>query len=356
MNVLDSFDEWLASDGPVAVTMIEPLEPVLGKGAVVFPPTFAPNEEEKAPIEEKAPYYVIDETSQGKMAIVDTVGSQANRLEPLFKQKPYSELVPQAVVKVGAREVNLLDAGHRAADALVRFSSHKSALSDAFRAMSERGNATKLAKLAPTSLVFGVWDSRDTGVKVPRLVGATVRAYGVERLSRSAQYFSAFEKVETEMLGQTQKFLSGEGLSDAPAGRSPGGVLAREVRRESVLNLVALRALAGDSSKGTKTLQRYVLGLALVALTAPLELFLREGCLLVPSRAEKPVRELVSRHGERNPFAVDAGSALEFARAAAEAFGVGPRWGDVTFEAGLVKAVAEKKSEQTKAKKPKTVA
>lgn len=132
--------------------------------------------------------------------------------------------------------------------------------------------------------------------------------------------------------------------------------MAKRVRRESVLNLVALRALAADSPEGTRALQRYVLGLALVALTAPLELFLREGCLLVPSRAEKPVRELVSRHGDRSPFAVDAGSALEFAQAAAEAFGVGPAWGDVTFEVGLVKAAAEKKSEQAKAKKPKTVA
>ena len=42
MSVLEQFDPWLAPDGPVAVTMREPLEPVLGKGAVIFPPTFAP--------------------------------------------------------------------------------------------------------------------------------------------------------------------------------------------------------------------------------------------------------------------------------------------------------------------------
>jgi CRISPR-associated protein Csb1 len=186
--------------------MREPLEPVLGKGAVIFPPTFAP------PAKGDPPYYVIDETSQGKTAIVDTVGSQANRLEPLFKKEPYSKLVPLAVVKVGAREVNLLDAGHRAADALVRFSIQRLALSEAFRAIAERGDAGQLAKLAPTSLVFGVWDSRDTGVKVPRLVGSTVRAFGVEVLTRSAQYFSAFKKTETEALGQDQEFLSEQGL------------------------------------------------------------------------------------------------------------------------------------------------
>jgi CRISPR-associated protein Csb1 len=348
MSVLEKFDSWLAPDGPVAVTMREPLEPVLGKGAVIFPPTFAP------PAKGDPPNYVIDETSQGKMAIVDTVGSQANRLEPLFKEEPYSELVPRAVVKVGAREVNLLDAGHRAADALVRFSIQQSKLSEAFRAISERGDASLLAKLAPTSLVFGVWDSRDTGVKVPRLVGSTVRAYGVEPLTRSAQYFSAFEKSETEALGQTQEFLSEQGLSDAPAGRGPGGVVARGgVRRESVLNLVALRALAADAPEGTRALQRYVLGLALVALTAPLQLFLREGCLLVPSAGEAASRDVVSRNGERLPFAVNADSALEFARAAATAFGVGPAWGEAAFDAGLVKAAATEKKEKKEKKKEK---
>jgi CRISPR-associated protein Csb1 len=344
MSVLETFDAWLALDGPVAVTMREPLDPVLGKGAVIFPPTFAP------PAKGDPPYYVIDETSQGKTAIVDTVGSQANRLEPLFKKEPYSKLVPRAVVKVGAREVNLLDAGHRAADALVRFSIQRSALSEAFAAISQRGDATRLAKLAPTSLVFGVWDSRDSGVKVPRLVGSTVRAYGVEKLTRSAQYFSAFEKSETDTLGQTQDFLSEQGLSDAPAGLSPGGVVARGgVRRESVLNLVALRALAADTPDATTALQRYVLGLALVALTATLELFLREGCLLVPSADESATRDVVSRGGERTPFAVSADSALEFARAAATAFVVGADWAEAAFDGELVKAAAKAKKE----KKPK---
>jgi CRISPR-associated protein Csb1 len=344
MSVLERFDAWLAPDGPVAVTMHEPLEPVLGEGAVIFPPTFAP------PAKGEPPSYVIDETSQGKTAIVDTVGSQANRMEPMFKKKPYSKLVPHAVVKVGTREVNLLDAGHRAADALVRFSIQKSVLSEAFRAISERGDFAPLARLAPTSLVFGVWDSRDTGVKVPRLVGSTVRAYGVEPLTRSAQYFSAFEKSETETLGQTQEFLSEQGLSDAPAGRGPGGVVARGgIRRESVLNLVALRALAAESPEATKVLQRYVLGLALVALTAPLELFLREGCLLVPSGGEEAaIRKEVSRSGKRLPFAVNAESALEFAKSAAEGFKVGPAWGEAAFDAGLVKAAANVKAAKAK--------
>jgi len=219
--VLERYDCWLASDGPVAVVVREPLEAVQGQEGVVFPPTFAP------PAKGEVPSYVIDETTTGKTALLDTVGSQANRLEPMFKQPPCSELVPRALIRIGEREVNLLDAGHRAADAVVRFSTNSAALAAAFRDVAERGDATKLAKLAPTSLLFGVWDSRGTQVKLPRLIGSTVRAYCVEPLTRAAQFFSAFEKDETEELGYNQDFLSEQGFSDAPAGRGPGGVIAR---------------------------------------------------------------------------------------------------------------------------------
>ena len=38
-------DAWLASEGPVALTITEELEPVLGEHSVFFPPTFAPPQE-----------------------------------------------------------------------------------------------------------------------------------------------------------------------------------------------------------------------------------------------------------------------------------------------------------------------
>ena len=341
--ILEKFDSWLRADGPVAIVVRTPLEPVQGSDAVLFPPTFAPAEKGAAP------GYVIDDTGTGKTAIIDTVGAQANRMEPIFKRQPYAGLVPHAVVKIGERAVNLLDAGHRAADALVRFSSQRDAIAAAFTAIAERGDSSLLAKLAPTSLVFGVWDSRGVGVKIPRLIGATVRAHGVEELTRAAQFFSVFEKEETDSLGQPQETLSELGLSDAPAGRGPGGVLAREVQREAILNLVVLRALAGPDAAGSIALQRYILGLALVVLTAAAELYLREGCLLVPAEGKEAEQKVVLRSGAREDFSVDAAQALEFAQAAAAAFGVGADW-EATFESDAVKATVEKK----KAKKAKT--
>ena len=50
----------------------------------------------------------------------------------------------------------------------------------AFKLFLDTGDASALAKLAPTSLVFGVWDSRDTQAKLPRLVQSVIRAWDVE--------------------------------------------------------------------------------------------------------------------------------------------------------------------------------
>ena len=334
------FDTWLDQNGPVAVTIREELEPVMGKDSVFFPPTFASPKGSDEP-----PTYVIDETGAGKIALVDTVGSQANRMEPLFKQEPYSKLVPKVTIKIGERELNLLDAGHRAADAVVRFSNKWSTLRDAFLDIRQKGSATALAKVAPTSILFRVWDSRETQVKLPRLIGSTIRAFKVEKLTRSAQFFAATEKHEIEELG-TQDFLSNVGLDDAPAGRTAGGVVSRGgIQRDAVLNLVALRSLAGDSPEETIQLRRYILGLALVVLVTPSQRFLREGCLLVPREGLQAEPKLVERSGEKQVLTdLTEDAALKYAQEAAAEFVVGAAW-TALFDKEAVKKSAEAKKE-----------
>jgi CRISPR-associated protein Csb1 len=343
---LDQFDSLLAPDGPVALTIREPLQPVLGKDAPVFPPTFAAPEGEK----DKSPSYVIDDLPDGAVALIDTVGAQANRIEPLFERAPYRDLIPQVEIRIGERTVNLLRAGHRAADAVVRFSDQSARFREAFVRYREAGDASALAKLAPTSLIFGVWDSRDTQVKLPRLVESSIRAFGVQPLTRSAQFFAALEKEEILELGIDQKALSEEGLDDAPAGRGAGGVLVRgEIRRDATVNLIALRALSGGDGAATQNLQRYILGLALIAFTAPAELFLRQGCLLTAD-PENPARmETVRRNGERSSFDASSEDIVSFARQAAAQFGIGESF-EARFEAGKVKESREEKDKK-KAKK-----
>ena len=89
---------------------------------------------------------------------------------------------------------------------------------------------------------------------------------------------------------------SKDGFANALASKAPGGVqLAANgsIRRDATVSLAALRRLAVLEADGTlavdrtKALRRYILGLSLVALTAPLDPFLRQGCNLVPD-IDKP--------------------------------------------------------------------
>lgn len=325
---VDLINSW-ADDlkGPVALCLKQRLVSVEGDGGVVFPPTYADIG------------YNIDTLSDGtKVATVDSVGSQANRMEPIFKAakagqpgNPLSKLVPQIDIAYGNEKiVSILEAGHRLGDAVVRSSELKDEAQKAFKLFLDTGDAAALAKLSPTSLVFGVWDSRDTQAKLPRLVQSVIRAWDVDELHRSAQYNPALDYATLEVFseedkqkaeGKAESPLAQRGFVHVPATGAHGGVIARgPIERMVTVNLVALRKLDGESAQN---LRRYVLGIALVAATEPLDGFLRQGCLLVQD--EKAVAEwvAVTRDGVRAPIILSSDVALDYAKAAAAAFGVG---------------------------------
>jgi CRISPR-associated protein Csb1 len=344
----NQFDSWLANDGPVALTIVEPLEPATGEQSVFFPPTFAPSTRDEKPA------YVIE----NGICLVDSVGAQANRLEPMFKRADLSELIPAFTVKAGQRTVDLLDAGHRAADAIVRFSDQWDKLRDAFLEYRDQGQAQKLAKIAPTSLVFGAWDSRETGAKIPRLVESTIRAYGAQQLKRSAQYFSVLEKEEVQDMGLEElgnTLLSEHGLLDSPATGAPGGVMAKEIRREALLNLIALRSLGAADADASRKLQRYILGLALVAFVAPAQLYLRQGCMLVAAMGKPALKKIVLRNGDREELALTEDQVIAYAKACAKDFGVGSAV-HAQFDPKRVHSAVKEKSEKKKAKATATKA
>lgn len=310
-------DSWLAADGPIALRLRQKLLPVeadeSGRG-VVFPPTYADIG------------YNIDTLADGtRVATIDTVGSQANRLEPIFKStgkdaegkelNALANLVPQIEIvlhRAGGddghiEKRSLLDLAHRSADAVVHASPTLAPeIAKAFEVLRNKGNAAPLAAIAPTSLVFGVWDSRgSSGEKRPRLVRSIIRAWDVEVLHSAAQFNSVWKALSEEQQttlekeAKTKKIkLSVKGFADAPAtfrtdknqfidgapnpeARVLGGVLAKGgIERDVTINLVALRGIRGKDAAETTEVQKYLLGLALLAATADLELFLREGCLL----------------------------------------------------------------------------
>jgi CRISPR-associated protein Csb1 len=315
--------------GPVALHMIQALLPIEGEGGVIFPPTYA-----------NLNNYGIDQLSDGRTVVtIDSVGSQANRIEPIFRradpdQPPneLAELVPQIDIRYAeGKTVSIFDVGHRLGDALVRSSSLREEAKRAFTLFLETGDTTQIARLAPTSIVFGAWDSRDTQAKLPRILQSVIRAWDVDVIKRSAQYvppvdYSALEVFTAEMKekeeGKAASPLASKGFVHHPATETLGGVVARgPIERHITVNLIALRRLRGNA-ENSQALRRYILGLALVSATEPLDGFLRQGCLLTPHPDKPAAWHVVGRDGVRTPVELDQARAVEYARAAKAAFPV----------------------------------
>ena len=286
-------------------------------------------------------------------------------MEPIFKHPPYSSLVPQIEIELSLKEENgekyaekrsLLDLAHRSADAVVNSCPTLApAIAKAFRALRYHGDAGPLCQLAPTSLVFGVWDSRGgSAEKRPRLVRSIMRAWNVQALHGAAQFNSVWkslsegQQAELEDAKPKGSKLSEKGFADAPAtfrkvsqtavgqgmrefrNGSPnperrvlGGVFTKDpIERDISVNLVALRGLAGRNDEESSAIRRYLLALALIAATSEIDLYLREGCNLrfageeswqsIPRRGELEEVDLTSRHAQ------DA--LLDYAKAAAGFF------------------------------------
>jgi CRISPR-associated protein Csb1 len=355
---LDSFDQYLNGNEIAALVLRDELSPVEGDDGIFFPPTFAPTEDGKT----FTGGYNIDGDRNGtNVCLVDSVGSQANRIEPIFSKPGYEGLVPKITITAGSRTVNLLEAGHRAGDAIVRCTSLQSSIRGAFLDL-RKGNAIPLSKISPTSLVFGVWDSRDTQAKSPRVVASTIRAFDVRPYTRSATYLPSAEYINDGLLADhggskaDRDKYSKRGFLHALASSTHGGVRATGgIRREATLSLAALRSVPAQSND-ILPLHRYLFGLALTALTATTSTYLRQGCNLVLSATRSPSRSLtaVRSSGERKALTLSHDEAIAYAKAAAGAFKVGCDQA-VSFDKELAKQdlVDEKTGKATKTTKPK---
>ncbi len=366
-------EQWATDPaGPVALALRQVLLPVEDPidHPVVFPPTYA------------GIGYNIDDLADGtKVALIDSVGSQANRLEPLFvcaSDDRNAWLVPQIRIRLPEQPCgtcegclaggkskdckqprrpvrHLLDLAHRGADAVVHATPGLSDLATkAFLALRQKGDAGPLTALAPTSLVFGVWDSRGLSAeKRPRLVRAVIRAWDVDELTTSAQYNSVWKDLGEEQkeeltkeANKRKKKLSIVGLKDAPA-TNLGGIHVRgDIVRNVTVNLVALRGLRGEDTQATREITRYLLGLTLTAATAEIDLYLREGCHL--RYGEEDTWTIVPRRGA--PIPVDLSSeparclVEDFTRDAAEPFRSGwPETLTFDFDMAAAKKLLSKK-------------
>ncbi|MFW5740725.1 MAG: type I-U CRISPR-associated RAMP protein Csb1/Cas7u [Myxococcota bacterium] len=326
-KTLTQYDDLLKDDADVAAIVIrERLRPVQGARGVFFPPTFAATGRGKSDyqIDRFGPHADDPEGAQNDGVIasrctVDSVPSQANRLESrLLKYSGTS--IPRVTItgsRVGQGSIDLLEVGHRVGDAVLRYS--KNGDKDGFEPFEAalqafvKGDAGPLARLAPTSLVFGHWDSRDSATKkstkskARRLVRSEIVAFNVQKVTKRSQYWSSIDPEVSQQLEQilkeakeaaqedpnTKNPASQLGMTDVPAPESPGGVIAfGPIERTAIIALSGVRALATfkasdqsgvieiDDDK-TLALRRYLFALALASAADPGVWDLREGCILV---------------------------------------------------------------------------
>lgn len=338
--------------GPVALHLKQRLVSVEATDddspCIIYPPTYADIG------------YNIDTLSDGtRVALIDSVGSQANRLEPVFISSSENRndwLVPQIDIvlheepcgecenckkaagkkKRKADEAcsnphkekrSLLELAHRSADAVVRSSpTLLGSITKAFQKLRQTGDAGSLCAIAPTSLVFGVWDSRGEGEKRPRLVRSIIRAWDVDEQHSAAQFNSVWKGLDEDQQAvlkdeekKAKTKLSVKGLADAPAvfrdkdTRVLGGVLVHDrIERDVTVNLVALRGIRGANDEETRHVRNYLLSLALTAATTDIDLFLREGCLLRYSGEDAWNR--VERRGSPTPVDLSSKAARSVIR------------------------------------------
>lgn len=362
---LNRFDKWFEDNGPAAIVLREYLVPVEGTDGVFFPATYAPQQGADKDKSKFQGGYNIDTFDDGtNVVLIDSVGSQANRIEPIFAENGYADLVPQVIVTFPSKglRLNLLNANHRAADAIVRCSAFEQDLRSAFQEV-QRGNAEELAKIAPTSLVFGVWDSRGTQAKLPRIFASTIRAFNVRQHTRSANFLVQMT-VDLEKLDLLPDAGSEEGFKNALASRAPGGVQLSEkgyILRDTTINLAALRRLVVLAKDGTllpdrtRDLQRYILGLAFVALTAPQDSFLRAGCNLVPDSEKKCEYQLVGTDGKRETLSLDHMQVVSYARESVKPIGIRTHDLEKEFSQASAEKANEGKPEKIKAAEVVTV-
>src|SRR5665213_2924243 len=96
-NALTQFDALLVDESEVAALVVrEQLIGVESDGGAIFPPTFAAQEGADRDRDKFQGGYNIDKFPDGSnVCLIDSVGSQANRLEPIFATPRHSHLVPQ---------------------------------------------------------------------------------------------------------------------------------------------------------------------------------------------------------------------------------------------------------------------
>jgi CRISPR-associated protein Csb1 len=248
-------------------------------------------------------------------AVLDSVQSQANRIEAVFTQ--YPELVPATRVVYPDTTVALVEVPHRAADPAISYY-FKQELE------SLTSKPELLAKRAPTSFLFGLCDIRGgRNIRLTRAIaGDVIIRNGTTRPSASSLSTPFSNEVRADFAEKLREYgLTGAeiGVEQIPSYSDRGTVDVTQatIERTAVFSLEVF-----DRYKSNPALYDYLVGLALVALLAPTSSVLRSGTTLVRQSRKVEVfndlkpAEIVDENDLFNEV-------LEFAKATAKKFDIG---------------------------------
>lgn len=340
----------------VAIRGFAELEPAGGPGDKVFPPSHSVDKN----VRDSGGKYAFETRRisgrEVRCVLLDSVQSQANRMEEALQALWADKRIALPVIAVDLRAVapdvgtvTSLTAPHRVADAILRDSFQDDKLfrlSDLGRSFADATakNATPLFRVCPTGLVFGLWDS--TGPKgglgskfaralVSEIVGidAVPGAKTASRIdptgivTKAAEILVAASSDERwthdpslakQDKGKPIKLGDGR-VSEVNHSNVPptiehlaGGVTIEHASHVAVLSLAALRKLSFGSSEDDLAARTVLAALGLVAILAAESRGhdLRSRCLLVPREGRSLRLESIGRDGTRTPVGLDLESAL----------------------------------------------
>lgn len=385
---LDQLRKHLVGD-TVAIRGTATLEPAGGAGDKVFPPTHAVDDKNPKP---GAKYAFETRRLEGKdvtCVLLDSVQSQANRMEEALQSLWTDKVIPLPVVSVDftsiapeVGRVTSISAPHRIADALLRDSLHDGKLfrlSDIGKSFTDAStrNATALFKACPTGLVFGLWDStgpkRGLGAKFQRALVSEIvginAAHGSKTASRidpmnilrkAADIYVAADDNEgwTTDIERAKKYdrddkdrKKGDPVKFGKEGKPSevnhgnvtpsidsvaGGVTLDEAKHTAVLSLASLRRLGFTAGAEEARTVLAALGLLAILAAESRGHDLRSRCLLVPRKGSALKLEAVARDGSTTPIDLDLAGAIALYKEA-----VGKLPAEIAFEKAPGEALVE---------------
>jgi CRISPR-associated protein Csb1 len=366
----------LVSTDCVAIRGKATLQPAGGPDDKVFPPSHMTDKNDRRP---GAKYAFEKRHINGRevdCVLLDSVQSQANRMEEALQALWLEKRVTLPVITVDFSEaapdvgsVTSLTAPHRIADALLRDSMTEegeffrmSPLGTSFTDATQR-NASALFKVCPTALVFGLWDSTGPrgglGSKFARAlvseivgVGAAVGVRTSSRIdptgivTRAAEVLVAADPREgwthdpvqaRQEKGKPVRLGDGK-VSEVNHSNVPptidvlaGGVTIEYATHTVVLSLSALRKLGFGDPDADVSVRTVLAALALVSVLAAEHRGhdLRSRCLLVPTTGQALKFIAIRRNGDTEDLDITLDAALEILKASIDQL---PR--ELRFEKG----------------------